>query len=541
MVFIFRINPYTRPYEYFILLGILSTIVFAQIFTIQDNRMFKILLFFEILLIPTLFTLTQQLLYKTVLSRDPWLHWALTKGILLSGGVYEIVPSPYVKMPNFHILIAIGSALSGLNYKWASFYIAGMGTLVLNMVVIYLISVRLFNERHGFLSMLIIGITDNILDMNGKNIVPNTVGITIIFLLLYLFLRHEFNNDKKINIIIITLVVGLVLMHTISYIFLLVQILILIIIKLFYEGYNKKIKIYIIWSIIMVILSVIEWAYISEVYFSSLVTLMNRILTYGIQPEKYFLDLTIPFWKVLMSRIGMIFFLGFAGINIIFIILKQREDKLKIILSIITGFFIGSSFSFITPILSGISHRFWYYSEVLGSIIVASYLDLSWESQKGIFKKSVDFIFIFVITILMLTASVSNDDNPLISEYTLRTGWFDSEISTVLFIKGTEVPIASDYDFASNINHFIISKENGVNSTIDVVNPQSFDEILTENMGRYAFILRKNMTQNRYFFLGGRWSQNPHAPLEDELTLIIDKFSYVKSIIYSNNNVIIYH
>ena len=210
-------------------------IVFAQIFIIPQNKTQKILLFLEILSIPIIFTLTQQLLYKTVLGRDSWLHWVLTTGIISTGKMYEIVPSPYVKMPIFHILIASTSIISGLHYKWSSFFIAEIGGLLLNMLVIYLISIRLFNERQAFLSLLFIGISDNILGMIGKSIIPNTIGVGITSLLLILFLKKNLIIDKKKNLIIIILAIGLVFMHTISYSFLFLQLSILLIVEFIYR------------------------------------------------------------------------------------------------------------------------------------------------------------------------------------------------------------------------------------------------------------------------------------------------------------------
>lgn len=144
LVYYYREDIYIRPESYFYLLTLAVGVTFAQIIFFGRNSRseVKFLIFVEVLLVALSFTLTQQALYKTVLSRDPWFHWILVEEIVRRGSIppYEQVPIPYVRMPNFHLVIASGIVLTNLSYKWAQVLFAGFPTLILLMFVAFLYS-----------------------------------------------------------------------------------------------------------------------------------------------------------------------------------------------------------------------------------------------------------------------------------------------------------------------------------------------------------------------------------------------------------------
>jgi hypothetical protein len=135
----------------------------------------------------------------------------------------------------------------------------------------------------------------------------------------------------------------------------------------------------------------------------------------------------------------------------------------------------------------------------------------------------------------MLTASISNNDNPLTKSQSLRTGLYDSEISAADFVIFTnhDFPIASDYDYTQNI--LVIAEQKGVKLSPEF--PRTLKEIL--NSDGYHFILRTKML-DRYFILGGMWNQNSMSLNEDQKIEFIKELTDVKSMFYNNGNVLIF-
>jgi len=139
----------------------------------------------------------------------------------------------------------------------------------------------------------------------------------------------------------------------------------------------------------------------------------------------------------------------------------------------------------------------------------------------------------------MFKANVANDDNPLVPYYSQRTGWHDSEMEAAKFIisKEENVRIASDFDYSWNLRYLKTSlKSSGVLEDINRKTPRTFDEVKNCNC---IFIFRKDLFENRLFYLGGRWSQTPHLPLHEKTSLVIrELINEGKGIIYNNGNVL---
>ena len=258
--------------------------------------------------------------------------------------------------------------------------------------------------------------------------------------------------------------------------------------------------------------------------------------------ERYEAKLSIPFLDVLRARLGMVLYFAIAGVALLwtFIRLLKGGFRDRVMLSnvVATGGIVAGVGSFLTP-LSEISHRFWYYGEVLSSAFVGSLFVHFIKSRNKKLKKILSvggIIFIALLSLLMFKANMSNDDNPLVPYYTQRTGWHDSELEAGKFIIFREgnIPFASDWDYSANLRYLktnLISS--GVLEDISRVTPRTFEEVKNCNC---IFVFRKDLLENRLFYLGGRWTQTPHLPMK-HLT-IIKELSTHEVIIYNNENII---
>lgn len=550
IVFLERYNPYSRPSSYFVLLSLLSGLILIQILLSPKkiSLKYKLLIFLEIFLLSFSFTFSQELLYKTVLGRDPWHHWTLTEIILLNGHIptyLEIptigTPMAYVKMPNFHLLVGSYMLLSEISYKWGSYVITGLGTLILLMNIIYLLTKKIFkDERISTLSTLLLAISDNVLNQTGKNLVPQTIGVAIAFLILYLSVKRKFLFNSKGKLIMFILMIGLLFTYTISYFFILIQLSILLLTTIIFAHKisTKYIKEYALLLTISATLAFLTWAYFSKYYFDIFVDKLYRLLfIHRFESlEEHVYKVGIPLTKVLLARGGMLLFFSIVGITIFLILIKFYKEFLKLTLAIISGVFIccGIIGPF-TPTLSEISQRFWYYGEVLGSIFIGYIIFRMWN-YKGI--KILVVVLVTLLTWLMFVSSVANDDNPLVNEYTLRTGWYDSEIASAKFVLwNSNKRITSDLDFSINLIYLMTNLAKAT-QLIDV--PLStfnnFQDAINDRDN--IFIVRIELVKDRCFVLGGRWNQKLFTPFGDEITKLIKDIFVYRNVIYNNQNVL---
>lgn len=556
IVYYFRRNPYVRPNFYFYFLALMTGVIFYQIVVITDNNnLKKALVFVEIILVSLLFTSTQQALYKTVLSRDPWDHGAVISQILITHHIptYESIGSPYVRMPNFHLLISSSILISNITYKWASYISIGVLVLMLVALITYKVGKYVFGStKMALTSVLLLTISDNVLDKTGKTIFPNSIGVSIAFLVFYLILRGKINT--KLKALLALIILSLSITHTISYLFLIIQTIFILFIFIIYPDNTQRVKIIGYMLIIMWVAAILVWGFVSGHYMRTFIGMAMKLIT-GLNVERYKSSLTIPFKFVLLARLGMIVYFGLAGVGILhYLYTKMRKKALNTVqLALLSNsaFFVGfGSLTFL--IWPGIAHRFWYYGEILGSFFVAYFLLLCFYDSKKHkqIKKVLTGGGILILSWLMFMAPISNDDNPLVPQYSTRTGWHDSEIQAGMFVlhNSGNTPISSDWDYIGGLNDLKwmftdtppsnLSEYTGIGWSINVKFPKSFTEII-HNSG-YLFIFRKNLIKDRSFELGSRWEKIKYMPLTNNVSEILKEGVLKKNTIYTSENVIIW-
>lgn len=548
LIFWSRPSPYIRPAIYFIVLSIMGVIIVLQILLYSRKKskhltLFQLLIFFEIFLLSLSFNLTQQLLYQTVTGRDPWGHWILTDLLVRTDHVpsFDKFPSPYTKLPDFHILIGAYMIISDIEYKWASYVVAGMGTLILELFVVYLLAKLLFNEKIALLSMLFLSVSDVVLYMTGRNIIPNTVGVGLTLLLLYLFIQQEkLIALLKGKFLVVMLIWGLAFTHTISYAFALTQLILLAILDLVINRDKEQAREDLYWTLLFFVIAIFVWAFISSFYFEGAIMRIQWFFARGrIDVQQYVQHLTVPFVYVMLGRLGMLLLFGISGLSILIVLTGRNRHNSKIIrLAIVSAFFIviGIVAPF-TPIFLGVNERAWYYGEILGSLYTGYLISRAWQSKKfRLIKRSLVILSAFVIMCLMFTSSMSNDDNPLLKEYTIRTGWHDSEITAAKFvITKSQLPIATDIDF----QHFSSVRVGMLDKSFKaspICNLKTFDSIIENN--NCLVLLRVDLLKERYFVLGKGYSQRAYLPLGAKTKEVIGKILASKDIVYTTKNVI---
>jgi len=307
--------------------------------------------------------------------------------------------------------------------------------------------------------------------MTSKSIIPNSLGVSMAFLIYYSIISMNI-IDRRIFSIAIILSFSLVLTHTVSYTFLLYQVIIILLVSLIYQKeVSKKILNLLL---ILFVFAFLEWAFYSGVYFTSLINILSQLFIYGFDVERYEAKTPFSFFEVILARLGMVTFFLLAGLGVILVLKNRLRDRVSLIHSLVTGGMVFSIFAPFSPALASLGHRFWYYGEVLGSTFV-SYL---FNSKKILRIAAVPFLI--VLSLLMFGASISNDDNPLTPYYSQRTGWFDSEVSAgkFLILHEGDIAFASDLDYIWNLDYLKTSiLASGKKESIKKVFPKTFEEV----------------------------------------------------------------
>ena len=219
-----------RPWYYFVLITALFCVIFLQIFT--DNLKPSFILF-EISCVLGNLIFGLQLNYPFFFSyTDIIPHLYLTKITVLSG---HIIPSDldysYAWFPLYHIFIAEGTNLFGIDIKTVFIILTSLSFILLVWVIYLLFNHLLRNSQTSLLICLIFSTTPVVISYSTY-VVTRTMAF--IGFIIFLFLAHKQIQTSKwrsFSVLTILFSIYLILVHQVS----IIQIIILLIIFMVFE------------------------------------------------------------------------------------------------------------------------------------------------------------------------------------------------------------------------------------------------------------------------------------------------------------------
>ena len=575
IVFANRPNPYIRPNIYFVLLLIAFLTSFVEIIIIYKYEKVtifnKILIAVQLILISIHYSITQTTMFHVPMSYDPWGHNYLEQYITNIGKLplswnsrfefsqwplRDIIP--YTKMPNFHIFHVIISKMSGLTCLTVS-KITGVITLILIAIIVAIISDKVLNIRNiGLMALSFVVISDNVLYMTGINVVPNTIGIIFVLIIYYFIgIKEDMRSYKRI-LTNIVLAISLVLTHSLSMALLIIQVSILVILRYAHacvtkydienhKNYDKNYRNLSLYLTFLVALALFQWGIISGIYLEKALSMVKTLFIYGpFDTNTYLSRVGVPLNVVLLARSGMLIYFLIVLISSMRVIVSSimrfnsnthqfaKSNKNLIEYSIITIFFTGIGLvSFILPKFNEIALRYWYYSEILGGLIIANEIH---KHIRHVQKKKVSFskyitvivlllFMVLLIAFLFIKSPMANIDNSLVPEYTLRRGLYDSEVIALKFYSnyGTTY-VLSDRYYISRLAYF------GVPTT-RLKYAFSEKELVIND---YTTLFRGYAISNTYILLGNRWRRWGTVLSQKDIKLLYNIGYSERSCIYSS-------
>lgn len=428
-----RPDLYQRPLIHFFLVSILVGITVLEITTGSRNRqIYDFLIFFQIILVGILVTWSQLLVFPSLIGVDPWYHQNFTSELLSKHFVPE--HELYSKLPLYHILVACTSAISELDYKFATMFSASLAHIICISSFVFLFAKRLFqnNYKVAYLASLLLVISNNYIYMSYTSL-PNSFAMIFVFPIFYcmLFLKEKRPLTAASLSIFLSLV--LVLSHTITSFFMCIILFVFWVGSLiYYYMYKEKndfigINFFILFATFMFgwwtfvsghinsLASLIKWGFNAD-YFSTIPKDISLETLSKISILEQFFD-----------NIGMFSFFSLSFMGCLYMVSRKYGNSLKFRIALIA----------ITPLIIGffslifgkfvIVQRWWYFSQVTLVIpLSVSLLVLFNIIKNNNVKHLCTAGFTIVLAFFLITNSLSNIDNHILSPKSSITFSFTS-------------------------------------------------------------------------------------------------------------------
>jgi len=429
----FRMNLYERPLIYFMLTSLMGGIIALEILFSQENHNYFIL--FQIIIIGLSVAWSQLLIFPSLLGVDPWWHQMFTTKIMET----HYIPHGYgySKLPIFHLAIASGSLITGLNYKFATMLSVSLAQIICNTLFLFLLGKFLFNQKVGLLASLMVIIANHHIFMSYWSI-PNSLAAVFIPIVLYLLWKVRRDKPLHATVLSIFFMGILILTHTVTAMCMAIILFVCwAVFTLYNILYSKtEIPISLTISLLFTVAMFGWWTYAS----GHITTLANLIkwgfsIDYFVHTPKEILKYaaTVPIPEQIFNNVGMFLFFSLSFVGIFYMISKKGNSfSFAAALGGFTLLALGF-FSLITG-HSIIEHRWWYFSQLLFSIPLAVAIMLigMWKGKNSRSVSIFSFVFVVSLTFLMIMSLPANVDNHIFSPNTgVRYALTESEMQAV--------------------------------------------------------------------------------------------------------------
>lgn len=459
----FRPEQYERPFFYFLLLVFMAGLITLEIFAYHK---FSFFILIQIILLGFSISWTQQWIFPYIVGVDPWYHFFFTSQILKSGVIPEGVQYTYI--PIFHILIAITSEFSGLDYKLSALFSVSLLQIICNVFFIYLIGKKLIKNNYiALLSGLIVILSNYHLFMSYTSI-PNGFGGVWIPILLFILLTIFFKTPKKAFILSFLVILASLFTHdliaiTISFFLFIIWIILkLQLILPNVKNHHLTINSFFLTSF------VILFAYWT--FYSGRTTILSHFLKHGLNkfsfsstPSYYSHQFFISIYEQLFNYSSLFIFFAFSSIGALYLLSKKGDDLSKIYIMLCTCPVVISFISIIVG-FSVIEYRWLYIAQILMSVLCAYGLFIF----AIIFKNKIKFhILLLTISIAALAffaimGSGANVDNNYFTPYSkFRASPIASELAISHFLNYSTEKCLTDTYFGPRLKEFCKKNEIG--------------------------------------------------------------------------------
>lgn len=522
-----RPELYVRPISFFVLISILAVIISLEILYVPKK--FKLIVLIQILILGLTLLLSEVFLFSGVVGVDSTGHQKFILDIMKTN--YIPTDFPYSNLPIFHLDVASFTLITDLPIRLALIMSTSFLQILIDVLIIFLLGTRLINYKVGLLASLVVVISNNHIFMG---ISPIATTICVPFLLIAIFLLFTKERSFSLTSIILLFLGVIVLTHTISsvisgFVLFIAALTTILYIKFINNKKNSNFRFNIVLFFTVFMFS--WWAYAS-----GHILQLTKLIMWGFNIDQFInqpsinllLVSKLPIIEKVFNNIGMFMFYALSLIGCLYMLNPSKRDLKIYTYSVIAlSMFAISYYSIVSGTFIEVD-RWLYFTEVILSIPFATSIFilaivLPKKTQiKEIFKPIIVGSLIFILTFVMITSPLANEDNNFLAPNTnIRNSFTDSEFKAVdTLSKVVNGSLASDSYSNTVINRL------GIKSlSFDV---QLFQKNFTKRSSNLIIVRNYILTEPFELY------SSPYK-LDYNLTELLEKDGF--SLIYNSNSV----
>ena len=470
-LFILRTNLYHRPLIYFLLISIMSSIIFIQIsYCGGEYNVNKIYIILCIMVISLNIKYSIFFEFSEIIGTDIQAHLQMSQLILKEGFITPaaMLGSKYTVYPIFQLALSIISLVIPLGSKSTLFVIILFFTI--NTIFIYLAFRSILGEKLGLIALLMANTSDLFIVTSVTSINPATIVFSWLLIIIYFVLKKSSVMSEE-RLIMILLICVMILSHQLSTVASFILILGLFLGNTIYNIFIKKItsnlsRDYFVLNNHMILFFLVTlqgyWMF-SQIrnnvtFFDFVLGPVSNVLERGLFSRDISTNPYTEFFKELSIQSNALFHMGYL-ILLFFSIIgiciwsnnKHINNKKFALISSIVMLMV---FVYITPLSS------FGNSALTTRWLVFAYCLLIIPAVQGVFclaacirgeraKAIYLFVVINLFVFFMITTPYVNGDSPIYAKDRWpRAALKDSEISAAEIIDDTfHAPISTDYSY----------------------------------------------------------------------------------------------
>jgi len=520
---------YERPLIYFVLMSLLVGLVVLQISYIS-NKTHIFMVLFQIICIGISLSWSQQLIFPSLIGIDPWYHQYITHKIIETS---YIPPGSYSKIPLFHLMVALTSLVTGLDYKHATMSSISLFQIISNILFIYLIARVLYSENYFVccLAALLLTISNHSIFMSSW-LIPNGFSGAFILPLFYSLFQIKKYNRLIGSLLSMYFGFTIILTHTITSMFIAIALFVLWFSTYLYiylqkvsresPVENKSFSYVSLSYVALFIVGMFTWWSFASRHISTLAKLISWGFSreFLIETPQDMISNTInliPVSEELLYNLGMFLFFSLSFIGCFYMISNRYSTQLSFTFSLVSITPLVIGYSTLLVGFFSIQHRWWYFAQILLSLPLAiSCLIIININTKKIMPLFLSIGLTFMSLLLIMSPSASVDVNTFFPHNTMTFAPTSSEL------KALETVSSFWNDTIKTDSFFAITQERSYHT-------QSFDR---------ALFIEKNGTllQEDFILVRNSIIGRPSMVLE---SLIIPDFDIIE-LFYSSRYSAIY-
>jgi len=439
-ILIYFLNIYSRDIIYFILIAILSTLIYLEIMNYKLN-VSKIII--KIMLLVVNLQAGIYYLFPSVIGIDAYYHAKIVNYLSLVGHMPPIeYSSKYFFAPTFYIYVSSFNKILNLNTKDSLFIAIGVTSILMSLFV-YLITKHFINIKAGLLSILIFNLINVNIVNDIANITPGSYILMIYFIMLYIILV----KSKYYYILLPSLCIIMLFTHQLSTFVALLSFWIIYFVKKFYTSFVKlrdaipinfyylmfiSVSIYLIWNITYVYTNISFFDFVfkpfSQILLSSIRINVNILATgknlENVSSLDYFITQITYIVPPIMAIGGSLLWL-------------KSKDLNKIAISI--TFLVIFALSYLIPLLGFnlLTDRWLPFEYLFAMPLISIYLfNIINRVNKNKIMIMCSSVFIFLLIFSSITSPVVNKVNPIIQKnVSVRNQFTLSEIVPLNYLR----------------------------------------------------------------------------------------------------------